>query len=524
MRWRTLLVVLVAILSLPVQASPESVPTGLCGNPRAATATLLDYLQPNNWQPSLAAACLEVPADRAAEAERLAIRLKKVLDARGLYIALDELPTDPDHVDDSGRHRIQPVAALPEVSLQRVDGRWVYDRSTVSRIDALYQATFSPASLAFQAMLPEVFMRRVAGVEIWQGLYLLMLVGLSLAAGRLAQVLLADQILRLARRLGIETTAELLGTTRAPLTWLATSLVFLWGIPDLQLGIRPTLVLMFLARVVLAGALLLAAMRTVDVLAGLFQARAADTVSKVDDQIVPLARRAAKVVLAVLTILVVVENMGVDVGGLVAGLGIGGLAVALAAKDTLENFFGSLVIFIDRPFVVGDWVVIDGSAEGVVEEVGFRTTRIRTFQNSLMSVPNGKVANARVDNLGQRVVRRMKLDLGLTYGTPPDRIEAFVQRLRVSLEEDPVVWDRTLEVHFNSIGESSLNVMVYCFLDVPTWSDELAHRQRLLLSFIRIAEGLEISFAFPSRSLYLESMPTGWSSAAAMDGPAAERA
>jgi MscS family membrane protein len=524
MRLHTLLVVLVAILSLPARAEPEAATDGLCANPRAATATLLDHLQPNSWQPSLAAACMDVPAERAAEAQRLAIRLKKVLDARGLFVALDEIPTDPAYVDDSGRHRIQPVSGLPEMILQRVDGRWMYDRSTVARIDGLYQATFSPASLAFQAMLPEVFMRRVAGVEIWQGLYLLMLVGLSLAAGRLAQLLLADQILRLARRLGIETTAALLGTTRAPLTWLATSLVFLWGIPDLQLGVRPTLVLMFLARVVLAGALLLAAMRTIDVLAGLFQARAAETSSKVDDQLVPLARRAAKVILAVLTILVMVENMGVDVGGLIAGLGIGGLAVALAAKDTLENFFGSLVIFIDRPFQVGDWVIIDGVSEGIVEEVGFRTTRIRTFQNSVMSVPNGKVANSRVDNLGQRIVRRLKLDLSLTYGTPPDRIEAYVERLRTMLREDPVVWDRTLEVHFNTMGDSSLNVLVYCFLDVPTWSEELAHRQRLLLSFLRLAQELDISFAFPSRSLYLESVPEGWPPAAAAAGPAAGRA
>ncbi|MCB9778282.1 MAG: mechanosensitive ion channel family protein [Alphaproteobacteria bacterium] len=487
--------------------APAHAQVELCGNPQSATASLLDYLQPNRWEPAKAAACLDVPPEREGERKRLAIKLKKVLDAKGLYVPTSELPHDPDHVDEVGRERLQPLATLPEVYLVKKDGRWLYSRETVGLIDGMYAGTFSGISQAFQDHLPEVFFRRYASVELWQILYFLLLVGLSFLSGRIAQRLLSDQFLRLARRFGVDGPAALLERTRDPLTWLATGAVFLWGIPDLQLSVRQSQFLLLIARVITAGAFVLVAVRIVDIGADLWARKAAATASKVDDQVVPLVRRAVKVVIASVAALVVIENMGIDVAGLVAGLGIGGLAFALAAKDTLENVFGSITIFLDRPFQVGDWVVIDGNVEGVVEEVGFRTTRIRTFYNSVLSVPNGKVAMARIDNMGLRRYRRLKTTIGVTYDTPRETLDTFVDRIRTLFREDPAVWNGTLEVHFHSFGPSSLDILIYSFLDVPNWTEELKQRHRLFSGIMGIAEELGVSFAFPSQSVYVESMP-----------------
>ncbi|NOY26190.1 MAG: mechanosensitive ion channel family protein [Oligoflexia bacterium] len=481
----------------------------LCETPQSAAASLLDNLQTDNWQPDLAAKCLDVPPEREAERTRLAIKLKKVLDARGLYVPTADLPQNADYSDDLGRHRLEPLVNFPDVVLDRTADGWMYSRATVARIDPLYASTFSSFSQAFQDALPDFFMRHFLGIELWQVLYFLLLLAVSLAAGRSAQVLLANQVLRITRRLRVATTTELIQRTRGPLTWVTTGAVFMWGIPDLQLSVRQSQVLLLFARLVLAFAIVVVAVRVVDIVADIWAEKAKKTDSKFDDQVVPLLRRIAKVVISAVAILVVIENMGVDVAGLIAGLGIGGLAFALAAKDTLENVFGSIVIFLDRPFQVGDWVVIDGSTEGVVEEVGFRTTRIRTFYNSLLSVPNGKVAMAHVDNMGLRKVRRLKMDLGLTYDTPRAKVEAFVQQVRDFMKADPVVWDGTLEIHFNSFGDSSLNVMIYAFLDVPDWSQELQNRHRIMLEWMRISEDLGISFAFPSQSLYVETLPPG---------------
>ncbi len=498
--WSLLLV----LLLLPGLARAE----GACDNPQAVAATFLDNLQPDNWQPDLASSCLDVPDSRSTERNRLAIKLKRVLDARGLYVPTLDLPAEPDYADDSGAHRVLPLHNFDGFVIVKKGDRWTIARSTVDQIDALYSSTFSGVSEAFQDLLPDVFFRRIAGVEGWQLVYFALLLLVSFLVGRIAHKLLSDWFLRVARRFGVQATTELVKRTRDPLTWVAGGTVFLWGIPDLQLTVRQSQVLLFCARMALAVAIVVVAVRIVDIGAELFARRASATESKIDDQVVPMVRRLVKVVIAAVAVLVVIENMGVDVAGLVAGLGIGGLAFALAAKDTLENVFGSVVIFLDRPFQVGDWVVIDGNTEGVVEEVGFRTTRVRTPQKSLLSVPNGKVAMARIDNYGLRTVRRFKAVLSLTYDTPRDKLEQFVDRVRTLLRDDPEVWQDSIEVHFHTMAASSLDVLVYTYFDVDTWSAELAARQRVQLGFMGIAEDLGISFAFPSTSVYVESLPT----------------
>ena len=227
-----------------------------------------------------------------------------------------------------------------------------------------------------------------------------------------------------------------------------------------------------------------------------------------DDQVVPLATRAAKLTAVTLGVIFVLQNLGVDVASLLTGLGIGGLAIALAAQDTLANLFGSLTIFLDRPFHVGDWVILPGGVEGTVEEIGFRSTRVRTFSSSLVTVPNAQVTKGAIDNMGLRKLRRLKTNIGLTYDTPPDRVQAMVEGIRAILAASPHVYQGSYEVHFRDFGPSSLDILVYSFLEVPGWHEELTERSRIFLEIMRLAEHLEVRFAYPSTSVYLESTPT----------------
>jgi MscS family membrane protein len=230
---------------------------------------------------------------------------------------------------------------------------------------------------------------------------------------------------------------------------------------------------------------------------------ARSTANRLDDQLIPLVARIARVLVVALGALFVMQNQGLDVGSILTGLGIGGLAVALAAKDSLENFFGSIMIFVDRPFQIGDWIVV-GDVEGVVEEVGLRSTRVRTFSKSLISVPNGKLVVSNVNNMGLRTFRRVTTTIGLVYATPREKMEAYVARLNQIIQEHPKTWKEGTEIHFKDFGASSLDVMVYFFLQASTWHEELVLRQEILLSFIAAAEEIGVSFAFPSRSLYIE--------------------
>jgi MscS family membrane protein len=277
-------------------------------------------------------------------------------------------------------------------------------------------------------------------------------------------------------------------------------------IPSLGLSVKFSVVLLIALKVVATASVVLVLYRMVDVLARVMTQRASKTDTRLDDQLVPLIRKTLKTALIVIAVLFILQNLDVDVGSLLAGLGIGGLAFALAAKDTLANFFGSLMIFVDRPFQIGDWVKLNG-VEGTVEEVGFRSTRVRTFYQSLVTIPNSSVADSVIDNMGERRYRRFKLTLGLTYGATPEQVQAYVEGLRALLRRNPAIWYEGTQVHFYNYGASSLEILIYSFLDVPDWSEELRQRHNLLLEMYRLADAVGVSFAFPSQSVYLESTP-----------------
>jgi MscS family membrane protein len=221
----------------------------------------------------------------------------------------------------------------------------------------------------------------------------------------------------------------------------------------------------------------------------------------VADQFVPIIRKTMRFTVMALAAVLVIQNLGYQVTSLVAGLGIGGLAVALAAQDTLANIFGTLVMLTDRPFKVGDWVLV-GGLEGTVESLGFRSTRIRTFSKSLIVVPNKLLTEQQIENWSAMPKRRINMTLGLTYDTPPDKIEIFVERLKTLLETDAAVDQEFHMVNFTGFGSSSLDILLYFFTKTTVWSDFMNERQRLNLQIMRIAHEVGVSFAFPSQTQY----------------------
>jgi MscS family membrane protein len=165
-------------------------------------------------------------------------------------------------------------------------------------------------------------------------------------------------------------------------------------------------------------------------------------------------------------LLYVLQSLNFDITTLLAGISIGGIALALAAQDTLKNFFGSLMIFIDKPFQIGDWINFN-EVDGTVEEVGFRSTRVRTFANSLVYVPNGKLADSTIDNFGLRQYRRFSTTISLTYDTPTALIRQFVDGLNEIVANHPDTRKDFWEVKLNTMGSHSLNIMFYIFFAVP---------------------------------------------------------
>jgi MscS family membrane protein len=228
------------------------------------------------------------------------------------------------------------------------------------------------------------------------------------------------------------------------------------------------------------------------------------TESTIDDILVPLFGKTLRIFIVILAGIIVIQNLtGVEIGPLLASLGIGGLAVALAAKDSIANFFGTLTILFDKPFQVGERIVID-NYDGVVEDVGFRSTRIRLLTGHLVTIPNEKVVNSGLENIGKRPNIRWLNNIGITYDTPPEKIERAVAIIReIIADHEGMHPDFPPRVYFNGFNDWSLNIMVLIWYHPPDYWNFQEWVQRTCLEITRQFSAEGIDFAFPTRTLHL---------------------
>jgi MscS family membrane protein len=213
-----------------------------------------------------------------------------------------------------------------------------------------------------------------------------------------------------------------------------------------------------------------------------------------------------RTIVIALGVVAFLQAWGINVSAFIASLGLGGLAFALAAKDTAANLFGSLVLFTDRPFKIGDWIQAN-EVEGIVEDIGIRSTKVRTFAQALITVPNATVANAAITNWTRMGKRRIRMSLGLTYGTTTKQMETILQEIRSYLQNNEAIHPETIMIYFDEFGPSSLNIFCYFFTKTTVWSEYLAVRESVNLELMRIIENRGAAFAFPTQSLHVESFP-----------------
>jgi MscS family membrane protein len=529
----------------PAESAAGSPPREIPADHRSPRATMTSFLeafyQEGGMERAVAALDLsEVPEDlRPVKGPELAVQLKEVLD-RTRLIEPEEIPDEPD--------------AAPYVVLSRPEGDVVIDRNeagewrftaeTVDRVPGLFHAVEGQAVVAgldedarigevaradvspgfwLRSKVPRSLRRTAFILEAWQWLGLLALALLGIVVDRLV-VLLAEVLTgRWLRRRVDQVEATDLHKALRPLGIVAMAVLWRLLLPFLWLPVNVLAALTVAVRFVIAAGAVWAAYRLVDILSAVLEARAARSHNRFDDLLVPLVRKSLKVFIAAFGVVFVADTLDIEISSLLAGLGIGGLAVALAAQDAIKNLFGSLTVLLDRPFSVGDWVVI-GDVEGTVEEVGFRSIRVRTFYNSLITLPNANLISASVDNYGARRYRRWSTKLAVAYDTPPERIEAFCEGIRELVRRHPHMRKDYFHVYLNGFGESALEVLLYVFFEVPDWSVELEARHRLANDILRLADALGVELAVPSRTVFLHRATRGEEddSRPELDGDAAE--
>ncbi len=475
-----------------------------------------------------AAECLDLtdvpdPARRSVGRE-LAFKLKEVLD-RSIFIIFQDLPDSSVGIPLAAVvHTEGRITAERQVAGPR-KGQWLFNRATVRSLDRLYDAfeskplvpelaatgrtAESPAfglapGLWLRHRIPSGLKYRVGpdgpySLALYQLLGLALLVLLVVPAYHLVVWPLSRLLVALMRRRDVATDDREVASWVRPAGWLMALGVVIQGVTilDLRLGAAGALLAVLVPAFWLAAAL--AAYQLIDPVLKLVAGPAL-----VQEGATTLATMGFPVLSLVLKILVVACGLAAvltlfefDVGTVVAGLGIGGLAFALAAQDTLKNFFGSLMLIADRTFRVGDLVQIGGN-EGIVESVGLRTTRIRGLDDSLLTIPNSDLTTAHVTNFGARRYRRFRTRITVPYGTPPDRLIQFRDGILGLLQQRTGVRQQKYEVAVNDLGASGIEILIQVFFEVPDGHTELLARDELILDTLRLAERLGISFESPT--------------------------
>ncbi|GAB5527353.1 MAG: hypothetical protein Roseis2KO_52250 [Roseivirga sp.] len=468
----------------------------------------LKYLQEDEYMPAQAAKSLYHSNLTAKELQGLAIELKQILDGTGSYVALDDIPKSGVHYDSAyNKHRYVLFDDYPDIYVQKYGDYWYYSNKTVKEIDRLHKEVYPFGTDKLLNLLPKLGSKKYFGLHLWQLLGILALIILSFTFHKILTFLSRNLLVKLLLKYGkVDIARNYILPVAKPLSLFVVFMFVRLLTPVLQL---PAWITSYLIKAVDAALPLFATIffyKLVDVLSAYMEKLARQSENTLDDQLVPLVRKILKTFVIVVGVIAILKGFRFDIWPLLTGLSIGGLAFALAAQDTLKNLFGSLMIFVDRPFQIGDWVT-SGDIDGTVEEVGFRSTRVRTFRDSVMYVPNSIISNSNVDNHGKRNYRRFYTKLSITYDSPSRLIEVFVKGIERIVLAHPETRKDYYNIFLNDYAASSLDIMLYIFFEVPTWTDELRCRQEIMLEVNKLAEHLGVRFAFPTQTLMIEQVP-----------------
>lgn len=464
----------------------------------------LYYLQTGSYD--VAKSSLTIQGENKEEKIDIAIKIKQILDAKNLYVVISTLPKDSLYRDSLGLEKYYLFPdQLSEISVEKINGKWYYSKETTEVVPFLHSQLYPLGSAVLLDYFPRLGTGRFLGIMIWQylgfGIFLLLAFLLYFIFNKLIDLFLTG----LAKtNLGDEhvdkNAIHKIGKFTSYIILIYLFKIFL---PILQLPIQVSRYVYLFLDIFKYVFFIFLALRIFDFIMIYLSKIAEKTESQMDDQLLLILKRGIQIAIVIFGIITILNRLGINVTALIAGVSIGGLAIALAAQDSVKNLIGAFMVFLDRPFDVGDYIIA-GSVQGVVQEVGFRSTRLQASDTSIITVPNGKIADEVINNLGRRVYRRYRTQLGIKYDTTPEIIELFVKGIDELLRSHPDTLYEKSEVHLNEFAASSLNIFIQTFFTVDSWTEEMKEKQYIMIHIIRLAQILGVEFAFPSQSVYME--------------------
>lgn len=341
----------------------------------------------------------------------------------------------------------------------------------------------------------------ILGNELWQYGLFLITIFLSVTIARFLDYFLTEKIKKIAQKTKTRLDDIIIQTMRGPLKLVIIVLGIKLGMGVFQISNKIEKGLGKAFEALIAIVVTVTIIKTVDLFIAYLEPKIKATESKLDDQLLPVIRKSIKIFIVAIAAIVIIQNLGYNVVSLLTGLGIGGLALALAAQETLSNFFGSIALFVDRPFQVGDRVVVEGY-DGPVESIGLRSTRIRTLDGTLVTIPNSKMANATINNIARRPTIKNLYTLGVTYDTGYDKMKNALEIVRDIYKNHPST--ENYWVYFKEFGAHSLNILVIHWCKYLAYEEFLRATEEINLEIMKRFEAEGIEIAFPTQTIHLK--------------------
>jgi MscS family membrane protein len=505
------LVLFFLMISSVVLNAQESVDVNL-SNPNAVIYTHLYFLQSDSYAPEKAAKTIF--PNSIKNPEKAVIKLKQILDGKGLFVDFKLIPTNANYIDSTSyaialnKYVLFPER-MPLISVEKIKNNWYYSSETIQNLDQIYNDVFPWYVVQLESLVPDIGHKKVLDIEVWKLLGILILLLISYLLHLVFKRVIFEILQRIHKRFikaEAVAIAEVLKKLAHPISLLIAFSFIGKVFPSLQFSLEINKWVFLGLDISTTIFWIYVFLKLVKVVMHVYAEFTEKTHGKLDDQLVPILNNFLTGIVILVGILKMLTLFGFDATTVIAGASIGGLAVALASQDTVKNLIGTFMIFLDKPFHIGDWIEA-GEVVGSVEEVGFRSSRIRAVDTSIYQIPNSKLSELVINNKGLRLYRRYNTKLGLRYDTPPELIEAFVKGLRELIIAHPETRTESYNVEFTGFGDSALLIMVNVYFKSLEWGLEQSSKHRLHIAIVKLAKDLGVDFAFPSSSLIIEQFP-----------------
>ncbi len=452
------------------------------------------FLKKNSYDELQSAASFNIPNKK--KRINAAVDLNEIIYGKGvdLNVLVNKIPDNPDYIDSATRRHIYVVYdKLPQVYVEKIGDKWYYSQTTVDALPQLHKQVFPFGTNIWASWFSFKSNEKFFKLYPWQWIAMAIITTVFLLCFFLLRYFfrfIFNKILFRKYVREIQDLDKIKLVSNLFSIWVGTKVLQIF-LPTLFINAKYALPIIRGIAFVAAALMVLIVYKLVELFIFYMRQYAEKTEAEWDNQVIMVLQKFMKFIVIFLGLFFVLNTLDINIATIIAGLSVGGLALALAAQDTVKNFIASVMIFIDKPFRIGDSIKGD-NFEGIVQEVGFRSTRIKTGDDSLVYIANAKLSEMTIDNKGFRVFRKFKTDLMIPFDTPLYKVERFLEAIRTILMKYPYTKNASIDVFLTNIQATGMTITVNYKYKIYNLREELQHREFILMNILKVADLMQI--------------------------------